>query len=180
MKVFCVGDTFAYFFCFDQNIVQGYWKKYKLIGNPAAEAATSKCFWYAPLAAGNARQFWKQHSGCGVASAGEDLRNTLKTDLIKQHQFYDAEKARVELNYCYLETDQNEDENKITQQNDDDEEDEEESDNDDDNTRNTNRNKRKSRNQNKNKSKRKTELKQRRQSMIIIVKWMNYVICQMK
>lgn len=44
-----------------------------LAGYPPFEAATPKCRWYAPLATGNAREFWKQHRGCGIPGPAKDL-----------------------------------------------------------------------------------------------------------
>jgi len=44
-----------------------------LAGYPPFEAATPKCRWYAPLANGAAREFWKQHRGCGIPGPAKDL-----------------------------------------------------------------------------------------------------------
>ena len=74
-----------------------------LAGYPPFDAATSKDRLYAPLAVGNARKFWKQHSRCRIPSAAKDLitrmlwddkskRITIKG--IKKHKWYDGETLR--------------------------------------------------------------------------------------
>mmetsp|Transcript_53188 Transcript_53188/g.88170 ORF Transcript_53188/g.88170 Transcript_53188/m.88170 type:complete len:642 (+) Transcript_53188:151-2076(+) len=71
-----------------------------LSGYPPFEAATPKCRWYAPLANGNAREFWKQHRGCGIPGPAKDLiTRMLWYDFgkrisirgIKKHKWYNSE-----------------------------------------------------------------------------------------
>ena len=80
------------------------------VTDPPFEAATSKCRWYAPLAAGNAREFWKQHRGCGIPSPAKDLitrmlwydkdkRITIAG--IKKHKWYNGEKLRYLFSFMF-------------------------------------------------------------------------------
>jgi len=71
-----------------------------LAGYPPFEAATPKCRWYAPLANGNAREFWKQHRGCGIPGPAKDLitrmlwydfNKRIPIGRIKKHKWYNAE-----------------------------------------------------------------------------------------
>jgi len=71
-----------------------------LAGYPPFEAATPKCRWYAPLANGNAREFWKQHRGCGIPGPAKDLitrmlwydfNKRIPIARIKKHKWYNAE-----------------------------------------------------------------------------------------
>ena len=80
--------------------------------DPPFEAATSKCRWYAPLAAGNAREFWKQHRGCGIPSPAKDLitrmlwkdkDKRITITGIKKHRWYNGEKLRYVCSFvCFL------------------------------------------------------------------------------
>merc|ERR1712157_463781 len=71
-----------------------------LAGYPPFEAATPKCRWYAPLANGNAREFWKQHRGCGIPGPAKDLitrmlwydfNKRISIRGIKKHKWYNSE-----------------------------------------------------------------------------------------
>eukprot|EP00484_Ammonia_sp_Unknown_P024796 CAMPEP_0197034770 /NCGR_PEP_ID=MMETSP1384-20130603/12755_1 /TAXON_ID=29189 /ORGANISM="Ammonia sp." /LENGTH=674 /DNA_ID=CAMNT_0042464725 /DNA_START=60 /DNA_END=2084 /DNA_ORIENTATION=- len=71
-----------------------------LAGYPPFEAATPKCRWYAPLANGNAREFWKQHRGCGIPGPAKDLitrmlwydfQKRISIRGIKKHKWYNGE-----------------------------------------------------------------------------------------
>jgi len=71
-----------------------------LAGYPPFEAATPKCRWYAPLAMGNAREFWKQHRGCGIPGPAKDLitrmlwydfNKRISIRGIKKHKWFNAE-----------------------------------------------------------------------------------------
>jgi len=71
-----------------------------LAGYPPFEAATPKCRWYAPLANGNAREFWKQHRGCGIPGPAKDLitrmlwydfNKRISIRGIKKHKWFNAE-----------------------------------------------------------------------------------------
>eukprot|EP01084_Bolivina_argentea_P105555 189018_1 len=71
-----------------------------LAGYPPFEAATPKCRWYAPLANGNAREFWKQHRGCGIPVVAKDLitrmlwyDSNVRISIcgIKKHKWYNGE-----------------------------------------------------------------------------------------
>jgi len=71
-----------------------------LAGYPPFEAATPKCRWYAPLANGNAREFWKQHRGCGIPGPAKDLitrmlwydfNKRISIRGIKKHKWYNCE-----------------------------------------------------------------------------------------
>eukprot|EP01083_Nonionella_stella_P181773 652216_1 len=71
-----------------------------LAGYPPFESATPKCRWYAPLVNGNPREFWKQHRGCGIASAAKDLitrmiwydpNKRISIHGIKKHKWYNEE-----------------------------------------------------------------------------------------
>jgi serine/threonine protein kinase len=70
-----------------------------LAGYPPFEAATPKCRWYAPLANGNAREFWKQHRGCGIPGPAKDLitrmlwydfNKRISIRGIKKHKWYNG------------------------------------------------------------------------------------------
>ena len=74
-----------------------------LAGYPPFEAATNKCRWYAPLIGGNAREFWKQHRGCGIPSVAKDLitrmlwydkDKRITINGIKKHKWYNVEPLR--------------------------------------------------------------------------------------
>jgi len=71
-----------------------------LAGYPPFEAATPKCRWYAPLANGAAREFWKQHRGCGIPGPAKDLitrmlwydfTKRISIGRIKKHKWYNTE-----------------------------------------------------------------------------------------
>lgn len=68
-----------------------------LAGYPPFESADPRCRWYAPLAANNARRFWKQHKGCQIRAEARDLitrilwmepDNRITLPGIKDHQWY--------------------------------------------------------------------------------------------
>ena len=84
-----------------------------LAGYPPFEQATTKCRWYAPLLAGNARQFWKQHRGCGIPSAAKDLitrmvwydkNKRITISRIKKHKWYNGERLSAKQSIKELKT----------------------------------------------------------------------------
>eukprot|EP01084_Bolivina_argentea_P202092 345353_1 len=71
-----------------------------LAGYPPFQYASPKCRWYAPLDKGNAREFWKQHRGCGIPGAAKDLitrmlwydfNKRISICGIKKHKWYNRQ-----------------------------------------------------------------------------------------